>query len=90
MARTAKSSALKIKQMCLGHTTQIHREKAGLDANLIGIDWDFRVGEALPRFEQGIKRIAGRCNADDYYDRDWLAERFAPLGGSVNVATRRR
>lgn len=66
---------------------------AAFDANLIGIDPDFRIhiSEALlsmhdgPLFEQGIKAIAGRVirlpvRKRDYPDRDRLAERFARFG----------
>jgi putative restriction endonuclease len=62
---------------------------AAFDANLIGIDPDFRVhiSEMLlsmndgPLFEQGIKAVAGRAiklplRKQDYPDRDRLAERF--------------
>lgn len=62
---------------------------AAFDANLIGIDPDFRVhvSQALlsmndgPLFEQGIKLLAGRLirlpsRAADYPDRDRLAARF--------------
>ena len=63
---------------------------AAFDANLIGIDPDFRihVSEMLllmtdgPLFEQGIKAVAGRmirlpARERDRPDRDRLAERFA-------------
>ena len=63
---------------------------AGFDANLIGIDPDFRIhiSSALlsindgPMFEQGIKAIVGRKirlpeRERDIPDRDRLAERFA-------------
>jgi putative restriction endonuclease len=63
---------------------------AAFDANLIGIDPDFRIhiSEVLlamhdgPLFEQGIKAIAGRsirlpARERDFPDRDRLAERFA-------------
>jgi putative restriction endonuclease len=63
---------------------------AAFDANLIGIDPDFRIhiSAALlsmndgPMFEQGIKAIDGRTirmpgRNRDYPDRDRLAERFA-------------
>jgi putative restriction endonuclease len=63
---------------------------AAFDANLIGIDPDFRIhiSSALlsmndgPMFEQGIKAIAGRKirmpdRERDIPDRDRLAERFA-------------
>jgi putative restriction endonuclease len=63
---------------------------AAFDANLIGIDPDFRIhiSEMLlgmhdgPLFEQGIKAIAGRtirlpARERDHPDRDRLAERFA-------------
>ena len=68
---------------------------AAFDANLIGIDPDFRIhiSEMLlsmndgPLFEQGIKAVAGRTlrppvRAKDLPDRDRLAQRFAMyLGG---------
>ena len=63
---------------------------AAFDANLIGIDADYRVhvSEALlsmsdgPLFEQGIKAVEGRTlrlptRAQDLPDRDRLAQRFA-------------
>jgi putative restriction endonuclease len=62
---------------------------AAFDANLIGIDPDYRVhvSEILlrmndgPMFEQGIKAVAGRTirmpgRAQDQPDRDRLAQRF--------------
>jgi putative restriction endonuclease len=68
--------------------SKIHH--AAFDANLIGIDPDFRihVADALlsisdgPLFEQGIKAIAGRIirlprRTIDSPDRDRLAKRFA-------------
>lgn len=67
--------------------SKIHH--AAFDANLIGIDPDYRihVSEALlsmndgPMFEYGLKAMAGRLiklpvRAQDYPDRDRLAERF--------------
>ncbi len=67
--------------------SKIHH--AAFDANLIGIDPDFRihVSEALlsmndgPMFEYGLKALAGQLikfpmRARDYPDRDRLAERF--------------
>jgi len=67
--------------------SKIHH--AAFDANLIGIDPDFRihVSEALlsindgPMFEYGVKALAGRSirlpsRADDHPDRDRLAQRF--------------
>jgi putative restriction endonuclease len=63
---------------------------AAFDANLIGIDPDYRihVSEVLlsmndgPMFEYGLKAMAGRLirfptRAQDYPDRDRLAERFS-------------
>jgi putative restriction endonuclease len=63
---------------------------AAFDANLIGIDPDYRIhiSDALqamrdgPLFEQGIRAIDGQSirrprRAQDYPDRDRLAERFA-------------
>jgi putative restriction endonuclease len=63
---------------------------AAFDANLIGIDPDYRIhiGEALlsmkdgPLFEQGIKALAGTTillpeRERDHPDRDRLAQRFA-------------
>jgi putative restriction endonuclease len=68
--------------------SKIHH--AAFDANLIGIDPDYRVhvSEALlslndgPLFEHGIKEMAGRVirlpgRPRDYPDRDRLAVRFA-------------
>lgn len=67
--------------------SKIHH--AAFDANLIGIDPDFRihVSEALlsmndgPMFEYGVKALAGQLikfpkRDRDYPDRDRLAERF--------------
>lgn len=67
--------------------SKIHH--AAFDANLIGIDPDYRihVSEALlsindgPMFEHGVKRLAGRQirlprRETDYPSRDRLAERF--------------
>jgi predicted restriction endonuclease len=67
--------------------SKIHH--AAFDANLIGIDPDFRVhiSDALlsmndgPLFEHGIKGMSGRIirlpkRSLDYPDRDRLAERF--------------
>jgi putative restriction endonuclease len=68
--------------------SKIHH--AAFDANLIGIDPDYRihVSEALlsmndgPMFEYGLKAMAGQlikfpARAKDYPDRDRLAERFS-------------
>jgi len=67
--------------------SKIHH--AAFDANLIGIDPEYRihVSEALlsmndgPMFEYGLKAVAGQLikfpmRAQDYPDRDRLAERF--------------
>jgi putative restriction endonuclease len=71
--------------------SKIHH--AAFDANLIGIDQDYRihVSEALlsmndgPMFEYGLKAMAGRLiklpgRVQDYPDRDRLAERFLQFG----------
>ena len=63
---------------------------AAFDANLIGIDSDYRihVSDALlsmndgPMFEHGLKAMAGQIiklpiRSQDYPDRDRLAERFS-------------
>jgi putative restriction endonuclease len=72
--------------------SKIHH--AAFDANLVGIDADFRVhvsGDLLalndgPMLEQGIKAIAGRLirlplRKADHPDRDRLAARFALFKG---------
>jgi putative restriction endonuclease len=73
--------------------SKIHH--AAFDANLIGIDPDFRihVSDALlsiddgPMFEYGLKAMAGRsiklpARLQDYPDRNRLAERFAQFRAS--------
>jgi putative restriction endonuclease len=68
---------------------------AAFDANLIGIDPDFRIhiSEGLllmndgPMFEQGIKAMVGRTlrlpsRKIDWPDRDRLAQRFEQFGAS--------
>jgi len=68
---------------------------AGFDANLIGIDPDFRIhiSDALllmndgPMFEQGIKALVGRTlrlpsRKIDWPDRDRLAQRFEEFRAS--------
>jgi putative restriction endonuclease len=72
--------------------SKIHH--AAFDANLIGIDPDYRihVSEALlsmsdgPLFEHGIKAMAGHIiqlprRHIDYPDKDRLAERFGQFVG---------
>jgi putative restriction endonuclease len=73
--------------------SKIHH--AAFDANLIGIDPDYRihVSDALlsmndgPMFEHGLKAMNGRLikfpqRERDLPDRDRLAERFAQFGGA--------